>query len=395
MAGDLTRKLVSACRSGDIRTVETLLSTGSAGDASARASALHTAYAWGHRDIVRLLIERFDLSSRDAHGITLLMKAAEQGDVEFTRFLISRDADVNSVDETYGATALARAALRGDPDVVRVLLDAGADASLTDRLGNTALLRARKWGRADVVALLESWRPRSACAPTDYAAPDSAGIRGKAVIAFMGPTGSGKTALLNSLLGFTLFPEGVERTTLVPTFVRSGPRLRVRAVDAYGCNVPGILALELDASRPASRLPQGGKAIVNRLFRQDYFNEVKSVWDRFWGPVFAAVKSGACAEIHADVPLPWLPAGAVLADLPGYYGWFPEDTPALHALMTSWVQDAAHCIFVVENTKLFVGEGYEYLRRRASNGGNVSLLVNRMDGFNPRIFGAGEGTGPE
>ena len=49
------------------------------------------------------------------------------------------------------------AATKGNLQIVEMLLAEGVDIKQTTQLGNTALSAARKFGRVDVVAMLEAY----------------------------------------------------------------------------------------------------------------------------------------------------------------------------------------------------------------------------------------------
>ncbi|KAK8054925.1 hypothetical protein PG993_000152 [Apiospora rasikravindrae] len=115
------------------------------------------------RDMVALLL---------AHGATMhqgpkaLLAAADQGSIEIMRMLLERDADVNAHpygehtlpmyanDEGWGS-ALHCAVKGGHVEAVRFLLEKGAEREYRNKVGVTALELARKWGRDEIVRLLE------------------------------------------------------------------------------------------------------------------------------------------------------------------------------------------------------------------------------------------------
>jgi len=93
-----------------------------------------------------------------AHGRTLLMKAAEAGNLADVKVLAEHSRGLNAVD-SHGETALMMAAAIGNLDAVQILLDAGADASIATPYGWTALRFAKELGAQDVVGLLEEFSP--------------------------------------------------------------------------------------------------------------------------------------------------------------------------------------------------------------------------------------------
>jgi len=123
-------ELFQAAKNGHADSVRSLLRAGAEVDSKddEEKTALHWAAAYGHRDVVALLLGHMDLGQ---------IAARDNG----------------------GRTALHWAAWNGHKDVVALLLgrmDLGQIAA-RDATGNTALHRAVKIGRKDVVALLEKW----------------------------------------------------------------------------------------------------------------------------------------------------------------------------------------------------------------------------------------------
>jgi len=84
---------------------------------------------------------------------TLLMRAAEQGDVNAAKSLLDKGADVNEKGE-FSSTALRQAAEFGRMAVVQLLLDRGADVNAQDAGGDSVLMVASLKGHADVVKIL-------------------------------------------------------------------------------------------------------------------------------------------------------------------------------------------------------------------------------------------------
>ena len=92
-------------------------------------------------------------------------------------------------------------------------------------------------------------------------------------IAVAGPTGSGKSALINAVIGVSLLPEGTNHTTPVPTVVQRGSdntwRLRAIGVDGRTLTQVPTLELSTDAFTGQTTRPDGAQGILDRLDRQD------------------------------------------------------------------------------------------------------------------------------
>ena len=105
---------------------------------------LYQAIAWRkYRAVDEMMARGCDIDQRDDKGMTLLMHAAESGDVDVAVFLLERGADPNAVNG--GKTPLACAfTLNRWQEIVKVLLRGGADPA---RAENEGLL---KKGNAEV-----------------------------------------------------------------------------------------------------------------------------------------------------------------------------------------------------------------------------------------------------
>jgi uncharacterized protein len=81
-----------------------------------------------------------------------LIEAARDGDLEATRELLARGADVTVRDDT-GATALVVAAYGGHTDVARELMEAGADPNAKDETQQSAYLIAASENHPELLDL--------------------------------------------------------------------------------------------------------------------------------------------------------------------------------------------------------------------------------------------------
>lgn len=92
------------------------------------------------------------------------MKAAEEGNLEIMKALLHAGADIEATNNKgRSVLSIAAAPSMGKPasiDAVKLLLDLGANRSHEDNDGHTALTRARRERRREVVAVFTGYRPR-------------------------------------------------------------------------------------------------------------------------------------------------------------------------------------------------------------------------------------------
>ena len=177
--------LMKASREGNVEAVKVLL----AHDADVNAkenfrgqTALMWAAAEGHPDIVNLLAAKgADLNVRSYDrdtslpkmaagtpaapiargGLTALLFAARQGEMETAKALLDAKADINAVDSD-GNNALTLAILNTHYDLTQMLIERGADPNVAAKNGRTALYSAVEMHDVD-------WSPRPAHKETDKA----------------------------------------------------------------------------------------------------------------------------------------------------------------------------------------------------------------------------------
>ena len=91
-----------------------------------------------------------DIDQKDGNGETKLYKAAERGNIDECRNLLSRGANINCTDNG-GASPLMIAAEKGHLPTCVLLTESGADVHLANKYGNTSLSWASWTGSYDVV----------------------------------------------------------------------------------------------------------------------------------------------------------------------------------------------------------------------------------------------------
>lgn len=192
-------------------------------------------------------------------------------------------------------------------------------------------------------------------------------------IVVVGPTGSGKSSLVNLLMGCRLLPEGLDHTTPLPTIISYGDQPRIVPLGPNGTAVsdmgePFLGKVELP------NLPSSKSELLDRRLRSDWEN-LKD----FWADAVDSIKAGKCVAVSVSLPLPWLPPGIRIVDVPGFEGWYPEEQSELHELVLMWLDLADHTIFVAGLDKIKIGDGIEFLRRQSSKGRSASLVVTKVD----------------
>lgn len=102
-------------------------------------------------------------NSTNEDGITSLSSAAEHGNLEAVRRLVSLGASVDETDNKLQLSAIHNAAAHGHVDVVRYLIEQGSNPDLEDYYGATPVLHAATCGQLSaVIYLLEEARAREA-----------------------------------------------------------------------------------------------------------------------------------------------------------------------------------------------------------------------------------------
>lgn len=175
--------LMKASRDGDLGAVKALVEHGAEVNAKENfrgQTAVMWAAAEGHADIVSLLAGHaadLNLRSYDRDtsmpkmeagtpsapiargGLTALLFAARQGEVDAVKALLDAKADINAVDSD-GNNALVLAILNTHYDLTKLLIERGADVNVAAKNGRTALYSAVEMHDVD-------WSPRPAHKETD------------------------------------------------------------------------------------------------------------------------------------------------------------------------------------------------------------------------------------
>ncbi|XP_051272906.1 poly [ADP-ribose] polymerase tankyrase-2-like isoform X3 [Dicentrarchus labrax] len=141
-AGEASRKLFEACRSGDLERVRKLVSAenvNSRDTAGRKSTPLHFAAGFGRKDVVDFLLQNgANVHARDDGGLISLHNACSFGHAEVVSMLLHHGADANARDN-WNYTPLHEAAIKGKIDVCIVLLQHGAESTIRNIDGRTAL----------------------------------------------------------------------------------------------------------------------------------------------------------------------------------------------------------------------------------------------------------------
>lgn len=147
--------LMEAARQGNLSTVRALLSGGA--DANAQETnggqnALMWAISERHAAVTDVLVHHgADIAVRSKAGFSALMFAAQQGDADSARILLTAGASANEVMPRTALTPLLIASAMGHAKVAALLLDKGADPDAVAASGFSALhYAARRRGAAAV-----------------------------------------------------------------------------------------------------------------------------------------------------------------------------------------------------------------------------------------------------
>ena len=104
--------------------------------------------------IRNLLDHGADINTRDKKGYTALIIATQYKYIVIIRLLLDRGADPN-ISSVYGDTSLIYASFGGRTDIVRLLLRYGADPNIQNRYGETALDKAVQFEYDDIAELIQ------------------------------------------------------------------------------------------------------------------------------------------------------------------------------------------------------------------------------------------------
>ncbi len=136
--------LLIAVNKADFNSINLLLNRGASVNASTVDGVTPLMYASenGNLELVRLLIERgADINKKPVNGATALIVAAKQNFYDIAETLIGNKAELD-IRDSDGITAVNYAAAFNNFDVMDMLIYYGADMEIPDNDGNTPLISA-------------------------------------------------------------------------------------------------------------------------------------------------------------------------------------------------------------------------------------------------------------
>ena len=145
---------------GDLEMVKKAVKKGAKIDKKdiAGQTALIYAADGGQLEVVKYLVSQgADVNaSSGKHGRgTALIYAAANNHTEIVSFLLENGANINAVTPYQKETAILWATAMGHKEMVELLLEKGADPHIEARYGEDAIDTAKKVNRADILTILQ------------------------------------------------------------------------------------------------------------------------------------------------------------------------------------------------------------------------------------------------
>lgn len=145
--------LMDALRSGQEAIVEKLLAAGANSDFVNVAGQTPLSVAFRQHLLGPFLSHHVNLEIINRGGETVLLEAANAGDLATTRMLIEHGANIQAM-SAFQSTLLIAVAHFPDPDLIRELLQRGLDSQIRDVWGKSAFYYACREGNQAVVEVL-------------------------------------------------------------------------------------------------------------------------------------------------------------------------------------------------------------------------------------------------
>ena len=269
--------LMGAAERGNVETVRVLLWRGAnpnAREANGGQTALMWAISERHSMVTEELVQHgADVHARSNSGFTALMFAAQLGDADSARILLTAGANPNDVMPKTGLTPLIIAAAMGRAKIAVLLLDKGANPEAVDADGFAPLHYAAK--NRDGVALVRSL--------LDHGAKPNVRLRQKkptvaaSGVVLQGATPLALAAEINNLDAVAALVDG-GADPLIPTGQNTTPLML-----AAGAGT--------DLARPRSP-EERAKALQTVKFLVERGADVNAAGDFGWTAIHAAAYQG-------------------------------------------------------------------------------------------------------
>ena len=148
-----------ACESGYYSVASFLLEKGANKYAlnNDKRSAFHLAAELGREEVVKMLVDDYDINVKDRCGFVPLTLACRYGHYSVAVILLKKGADPNTVTSNQW-TALHYACTNGHVDIVELLCcQYGANVHVVDNSGRTPLVAAQENGHESIVKFLNGF----------------------------------------------------------------------------------------------------------------------------------------------------------------------------------------------------------------------------------------------
>lgn len=152
------KNIFDSIKNNDLNSVKNIIASGADINAINKdgMTVLIVAAESGNIDIVKELINAgANVNKSSSIGWTPLMGASFEGNTEVVKELINSGADINAFGIKYKNTALMQAIRGENPEIVKILVEAGADINIRNANGETAYDKAMEVGLTEIAGLLK------------------------------------------------------------------------------------------------------------------------------------------------------------------------------------------------------------------------------------------------
>ncbi len=218
------------------------------------------------------------------------------------------------------------------------------------------------------------------------------------IAVFIGPTGAGKSSLLNLAIGWpALWGRSGAHTTRCPAII-TNHNMRILSCGnentgvEYVCEPRGMTRSEMLTFHN----------IVSRLNFSSVYHTNGGLRDKFWKPFEEQFtdwhQTGITGDVYVKVstPLPGVPGGAAIIDVPGFDGVGSTDaSDSVHYRLESelaaatdfWSETADVAVFVLELEGLNRNGEMSRLLKRIRQNKPTAIFFNKLDRLNLYQYG--------